>query len=504
MKKPCPLVTEQGFECYDPTCNSERQHMRTIDAANHGVNGQPRKTPVQIISEICADLRNAMPGEFASKLQHWWINQLADMVAAGDVADVTLRTQLVTTAANRRATCQAIVEEFCRQYLPQPRTIGEIKSALLFAEDDYQPQDAPEELIKSLLPRDGVTIIGGQSGAGKTFAMIAMALALATGQDFMGKPVRERVGVIIAAAEGEGTISPRLEAAKRHAGIVDKLPIATLRNTPHLDSPEAVEAFGRDLQALARDMEDRHGMRVGALFIDTVASAFAIQNERDNSEVANICKHLAALSKQLGMAVIPIHHFGKDEEQGLRGASAWRAHVDHALSITMSRDGATGKVISRGLNVFKSRTGEEGPVCGLELIPVKLGTDRYGDDVFTCAIERTGIPERHGKGKKLPTAKTDRLFSKCYDDVAISKGRRIRVRGDGPEVIAVSVTDVRSEFYRRRVGESNQQAMRQAWKRALERALDGGAYAGENDPVTGVAIIWDTMSELPLECGQNG
>lgn len=73
----------------------------------------------------------------------------------------------------------------------------------------------PPSIIRHLLPRNGLVIDGGQSGAGKSFAEIDMSVAIASGQDWLGQPIREKVGVVYLAAEGQATIQRRIIAAKR-------------------------------------------------------------------------------------------------------------------------------------------------------------------------------------------------------------------------------------------------------------------------------------------------
>ena len=46
--------------------------------------------------------------------------------------------------------------------------------------DGEAPSEPPRELVKGLLPADGVAFIGGQSGAGKTFIAVDLAVALAS------------------------------------------------------------------------------------------------------------------------------------------------------------------------------------------------------------------------------------------------------------------------------------------------------------------------------------
>jgi hypothetical protein len=483
----------------------------TIDASQNHVNGriyaedEDESRALSKLMEIGKMLKRAAPDQFARVLEREWRNHIVDALCAGNITPDQVRGHLIL-AASGRASCLGVLDEFLAREFPAPRSIDEARIALSFTDAAYRIGDEPEELIKRLLPKDGVTMIGGQSGAGKTFVLVAMTLALVTGQPFLGYPVRERVGVIIVAAEGAGTISARFEAARRYAGIaepLEKLPIGIIRRPPDLDTPEAVRQLIGDVKILAAEMQRKYGVRVGVLAIDTIASAFSIVNENDNSEAAAICKQMSGMSAELQMAVIPVHHFGKAQEQGLRGASAWRANVDHAISVTAERDAVTGTVTARALNVMKSRIGEEGPLCAFGLKPQTLGQNRYGEDIITCAIENSG-PAPTKESKKLPNARSDRQFNKAFDDVVIARGKDKRVRGDGPIRRMVPVEDVRKEFMRRYISGSPDgrgSKARMAWKRALNRALDGGAFSAEVDPKTDIEMIWDLMDMLPFEDG---
>src|SRR5713101_3844306 len=57
-------------------------------------------------------------------------------------------------------------------------------------------------LIDDLLSTSGLTLVGGQSGAGKTFLVIMMMVCLAEKKPFFGREVRERVGTLYVAGEG--------------------------------------------------------------------------------------------------------------------------------------------------------------------------------------------------------------------------------------------------------------------------------------------------------------
>ena len=258
-----------------------------------------------------------------------------------------------------------------------------------FAFDSNVPFTFPPSLIKGLLPRNGIAFIGGQSGSGKTFVAIDLAVALCTGQSFFGKRIKERVGVLFIAGEGAETIQPRLTIARMARNVDETLPIAWAPTFPDFTRVEEVRSFMLELKALKAFMLDKHKVRLGAIVVDTLAAVFSLQDENDNSEASKIIRAMKVIGEALDVLLIPVHHYGKGAETGLRGASAWRAGCDAVLSITADRNQLTGVVSGHSLWLAKSRVGEEGPVGAFGLRTMLLGVDEDGDELTSCYV----VPE---------------------------------------------------------------------------------------------------------------
>ena len=273
------------------------------------------------------------------------------------------------------------------------RIVSDVMQAMntdsYFSDDDLKPFTFPPSLIKGLLPRNGIAFIGGQSGAGKTFVAIDMAAALATGQSFFGKRVKEKVGVVFIAGEGAETIQPRLTIARMARNVEGTLPISWTSIIPDFTKAEEVKAFISRLKQKSVWMQERYGVRLGAIVVDTLAAVFALQDENDNSEAAKVIRALKVIGEALDVLLIPIHHYGKGAETGLRGASAWRAGCDAVLSITAERNQLTGVVSGHSLWLAKSRVGEEGAVGAFGLRTMLLGVDEDGDELTSCYV----VPE---------------------------------------------------------------------------------------------------------------
>lgn len=236
-------------------------------------------------------------------------------------------------------------------------------------------------LLKGWLPKRGVVLLAGQSRIGKTFLLLELAGALATGGSFFGRAVRERVGVLILAAEGGGTIAPRLEALRLHRlGGIDaaSLPIAWAEIS---DANE----IGAIVSAAAVEMQSRFGLRLGLVAVDTVAAAFGV-DENDAQLATSAMKALGKLATDADVLVVAVAHYGKSDGAGVRGSSAWTASADVILAATGDISETTGEVKDRKLALTKSRFAETGPIADFDLRSVNLGLDEDGDPIGAAII----------------------------------------------------------------------------------------------------------------------
>lgn len=340
-------------------------------------------------------------------------------------------------------------------------------SASPFIFDGDAPIEPPPMLIKGLLGTDGIAFIGGQSGAGKSFIELDLATALASGQAFFGREAKERVGVAILAAEGAGTIARRLHAAREQRRIRGRLPIAWTGAVPNLADDRERAMMIAQLKTIDQQMRARFGVRLAVVMCDTLAAAFALKDEADNSEANRITRAMREFVDQLGVVFMPVHHFGKATETGLRGASAWRAGADVVLSVLGDRNQVTGEVSKRSLALSKTRDGEEGPISGFTLRVVQIGVDEEGTPFTTCIVEPGDVPAPRQPGKAA------RTYLQALDIALATK------RSEDPDATyeGVDRERVREAFYRLwpATGETEKQkanARRQQFGRGEAEALD--------------------------------
>jgi hypothetical protein len=297
-----------------------------------------------------------------------------------------------------------------------------------------------------------------------------MAVCLASGQDFFGRKVKERVGVVFVAAEGRNMFPARIEAAKLELGVKKSLPIAWPKSLPDFSKANGIEAFIGELKAIAERMRREYKVRLGIVFIDTVSANFDIEDENDNAEAARVCRILRRIGDAVNATTAPLCHVGKNVEAGLRGASAYRANADFVLSVGATIDLTNGATSDRSLSTSKDRDGKQGPLARFSLRFVKLGVDEDKEQWGTMvAVPEEGIPVN----KRGGWTKTLIVFRQALNSALLDYGVDVRVRGDGPRVRAVEDRFVREEFNRIFISDDadpSKDARRMRYKRNREAA----------------------------------
>jgi hypothetical protein len=350
---------------------------------------------------------------------------------------------------------------------------------------------APRELITSLLPAEGVAVTGGQSSAGKTFMQIHRAICLATAAPYFGYGIVEQVGTVFIAAEGRPLFPNRFEAALVKQSITERLPIAWIKQLPDFSSIEGIKLIVRQLKAMNKKFMDDFGVRMGQVTIDTVAACFNMKNEDDNAEATRVCNILRLIGEEVGALMAPVHHYGKNPESGLRGASAWKGSADIIEGVLADIDPLTGKGSNRELVCTKARDGEQGPISTFDLEFIPLGLRPDGTSFGSCCIVPTASQGRAAR-KGVRVGRGQRVIQDAISECLHTQGKIILPRADMPSIMAVKVADVRAEFDRRYVVRETDplkvdHAKRMAFGRALDKLSPTAFGAGSAE---GADWIW--------------
>ena len=184
-----------------------------------------------------------------------------------------------------------------------------------------------------------------------------------------------QAGALYVNAEGGSAIVNRLDAWRQHHDVsLDDLAFAVVIEPTTLLDPAGVSQVIAD----AGKVPD-----LGVIFIDTAARVMPGGDEGAEamSSFVAACDRIRA---ETGVAVVVIHHSGKDTSRGSRGSTVLPFGADTVIEV--SRD-ATTNIATAKLN--KQRDGATGLLLNFILKVVELGTDPDGDAITSCVIEPT-------------------------------------------------------------------------------------------------------------------
>jgi hypothetical protein len=334
------------------------------------------------------------------------------------------------------------------------------------------PHAAPRELINGLIPAEGVAVTGGQSTAGKTFVGIYKSICLATATPYFGRKIVERVGTVFVAAEGRPLLPNRFAATLIKLSIEAKLPITWPNMLPDFSCAAGIKLFVRQLKAIDERYRGDFGVRLGHVPIDTVAATFGMKDEDDNAEATKVCNILRSIGDETGALMAPVHHYGKNPESGLRGASAWKGSADVIEGVLADIDPLTGRTSNRELVCTKARDGEQGPISPFDLEFIELGLKDDGEIYGSCCVVPS-TREQSRFGAIRGQSKSQRAILSAINEAIDSAAKIIVPRTGMPQVRAAKVNDIRKEFDRLYVVDGDDPVkVEKAKQKAFRRAID--------------------------------
>jgi hypothetical protein len=233
----------------------------------------------------------------------------------------------------------------------------------------------PEQwLIHGVLPSGEVILLYGPSRLGKSFLLIEMLMALATGRPFAGIQT-ERMAVLYIVTEGASGLPKRIKACQQHHRTTDDDPhIVVVAGQVDLYSEEGCKA----LVSFIRSLEKETGMNFGLIAIDTLAKAIGRAKENDNSDVTIVTLNAQKIGEFFAASMLLVHHTGKSEDAGPRGGSAFTGNVNASIKISKGQNG------ERIIELDKMKDEDDALRFCFTLEKVPLGTDDKGRPITSC------------------------------------------------------------------------------------------------------------------------
>ncbi|MFC2966890.1 AAA family ATPase [Acidimangrovimonas pyrenivorans] len=269
--------------------------------------------------------------------------------------------------AYERARLPSTDEEFEPVDLPSV-TGGTVASAWLDPDDLIEPDLSDFWRVEDMMPLEGIGVLYGAPGCGKTFLALDVALSVAVGRSWMGREVEQCPAVYVASEGGRQAARNRIVGWRQENHVQDISGFECLIANFTLTS--GASEFLSTIEA--------RGVQPGFVVIDTLNQNFGGGDENSSQDMGRFVASIKQVQRALNCFVLVLHHSGKDSSRGARGHSALFAALDYEAKIEGEAGGP--KVLS----VSKNRDGPEGASLGFELKTITLGISTKGRRVTTC------------------------------------------------------------------------------------------------------------------------
>jgi hypothetical protein len=288
---------------------------------------------------------------------------LADHITLPGYQVETTRREMATALQGAR-TKWAIPEPEEQVVESEERTREEADSIFeLLDLDELENMPPPSWLIHEMLPDEGLAIIYGDPGAGKSFVALDMALRLSMAMDWHGVGAKS-AGVLYIAGEGARGLGKRVKGWRQKHDMEGV-------DAPFLLLPVAVQFLdAKDRAKLIRTIDaaiERAGFPIGLIVIDTVSRALAGADENGQDSMGTFVAACDEVRTHAHCTVLGVHHSGKDKDRGMRGSTVLLGACDVSIRLTKSE-----KIVT--LKTEKQKDAEEAEPIYMEMEKVTWAT----------------------------------------------------------------------------------------------------------------------------------
>lgn len=214
----------------------------------------------------------------------------------------------------------------------------------------------PTWLIDQIMPSEGLIGLYGPPGHGKSFLALDFALCVSTGRPWNGLAVA-RGSVLYVCAEGGTGIGKRVQSWLTHNNVAPKD-----ADVAWLTEALPMIAESDQMELLMNRINDEVQSHPSLVVLDTLARCFE-GDENAQSDMGHFIQGVDYLRKELGSAVIVVHHTRLEGDRE-RGSSAFRGAADTMISVMKKKE-----TIYVGNN--KQKDSEEFETLKFGLLPVE-------------------------------------------------------------------------------------------------------------------------------------
>lgn len=285
----------------------------------------------------------------------------------------------------------------------------------LLTVEEFLSRPRPTWLVKGLIPKADLGVVYGASGAGKSFIVLDIAMAIARGIPWRGLRVRQGK-VIYICAEGVGGFRNRVEAYCQQHKIESKgLPLRILDAVPNLLDAKQVKQLAATIEAEPD---------VSLIVCDTFAQMTPGANENAGEDMGKAISYVRHVGRKVGAVTVLVHHSGKDAAKGARGWSGIRAAADFEMEVT--RDGE-----NRALNTTKQKDADDQASWGFRLEQVIIALDEDGDDIKSAIVLESEVQVEAGVngGKRRASQRKEKAEGNKWESLVLEAYQELAVGG---------------------------------------------------------------------------
>ena len=271
--------------------------------------------------------------------------------------------------------------------------------------EDLRKLPPAKWLVKDWVPEGGTGILYGKWATGKSFISFDLALHLAYGfAEWHGTPLPEGgVDVLVIAREGHQGFVQRIDAFKKHHGIVE--------DTDRLHFMRGAVSFMKDEEFVGLCQAIKaQPVQYRLVVIDTVARVLAGVDMNAQETVTAFMERCSAISDISGAAAIGVHH--QNKAGSMMGSVYFEANADFVFEVSreVEDEENPGPLRVGQIVCTKMKDGEDGWKRAIRYENVGL-TEESGSLVVA---EMGGAPAV--KAPSLPPRDTCRRILNAIDE----------------------------------------------------------------------------------------
>ena len=193
-------------------------------------------------------------------------------------------------------------------------------------EEIYEQTTEVEWLVENYIPKRSIGMLYGPSGVGKTHLVLSMVAKIAIGEPWCENDTEQGL-VLYMAGEGHNGFKRRLQAIEEWNELtIDRNNLRFSERAIGIDTDKGVNEIIGAIEALDK--------APSLIIIDTLSRHLTWSSENDNGEMARVINRLEVLKKRYDCTIMIIHHTGKTEKSGPRGASSLFANIDFMFGLS--------------------------------------------------------------------------------------------------------------------------------------------------------------------------